>query len=103
MDKIVLRPLRETDLNFIYGTWLNNLWFNRENTTTLAKDTFYKVHHLRIEKALKIKACKIACIEADPDLIVGYAVAVYPLWVYVKKDWRGIGVEGMLNEATKSA
>jgi hypothetical protein len=98
VDKIVLRALRDSDLNFIYGTWLNNLWFSRENKTTLSKETFYKVHHLRVEKALKIKSSKIACIESDPDLIVGYAVGVEPLWIYVKKDWRGIGVEEMLRE-----
>jgi hypothetical protein len=101
-DRVILRPVKESDYNFIYGTWLNNLWYNKENTTTLTKDAFYKVHHIRVEKALKIKPAVIACTEFDPDLIVGYAVAVYPLWVYVKKDWRGIGVEEVLSEGIKS-
>lgn len=91
---IRIRGLEDADKPFIFATWLNHLWYHRDNKTTLPKDTFMGLHHARIERLMKDATCfEVAVIAEDPYPIVGYAVHADKKFIYMKKAWRGLGVE----------
>lgn len=97
---IKVRELRESDLAFIFATWLRQLWFSPSNKTTFGKEEFMRLHHMRIEKVLKEKPVRVACLLEDEDVIVGYEVKDSEPFTYMKKAWRGLGVEKLLKEAS---
>jgi hypothetical protein len=93
--KIVLRNFKKEDENFIYATYLRNRYYHAQNDTTLSKDTWMKAHHNRLEKMFQEAkvAIHIACLSDDPDTILGYRIFNDERFSYIKKDWRGIGIE----------
>lgn len=94
--RVVVRAMKPTDTNFIFATWLRQLWFSTNNISTLPKDTFMRLHHARIDKLLKQVPIRIICLEEDPDVILGYAIDTEPAYIYFKKSWRGAGLEKLL-------
>jgi hypothetical protein len=88
MSSIVLRSVLPTDHAFIYATYLNNNWHNKDNTTTLEKNTWMRINHMRLERLLNEAKATIACLSEDEDVILGYCLQDKQPFVYVKKDWR---------------
>lgn len=93
-----VRPARETDWPFIFSTWLKQLWYAKHNSTTLPKDTFFRLHHKRIEDLLNVVEVEIACLEDDDDTILGYAVHDKNRYVYMRKAWRRLNIELLFKE-----
>lgn len=101
--KIVLRQSVPADHPFVYATYIRNRWFDKSNTTTLKRSTWSKLQHTRLEGILA-RRIVVACLDGDPDTIVGYALddAGMP-WYYIKLAWRsqGLGVKALLEKGYK--
>jgi hypothetical protein len=97
--EIAIRPSRHSDEAFIYATWLRQLWYSHDTITTLNKDVFMRVNHNLIEKTLKEDPILVACLADDKDTIVGYCAFKDEPYVYLKKAWRGLGIEELLLNA----
>lgn len=99
-DLIDYRPAEESDLNFIFSTWCKGLLGGNDFYRMIDPKAFYENYG----EFLKRKLAKpgvlvlIACLKETPDVIIGYSVTekIKGLnvvhWVYVKKDWRRIGI-----------
>jgi hypothetical protein len=96
---IKIRNQVAEDHNFLFATYLQNNWYDKTNTTTLKKDTWMSLQHKRLEKVLDTQDIKIACLSADPDIILGYAFqdGSKP-FTYVKLAWRNnpVNIKEML-------
>lgn len=79
----------ETDHAFLFATYLQNNWYDKTNSTILKKDMWMGLQHKRLEKVLEEQPVKIACLEEDPDVILGYSFNDNGKpFVYVKLAWR---------------
>lgn len=97
---VLVREFREADEDFLYSSWLHSFRYCLVNLG-MGKDEYYRTFHKRIEEILKGAEVKVACEDSDPELIMGYVVygqrEVY--WVYVKEDFRKLGVGTKLLES----
>jgi DNA polymerase elongation subunit (family B) len=106
--KIQIRPIVESDHAFIFATYLRNKWFDKGNKTTLKRSTWSKLQHKRIEDLMHSESAKnnflVACLEEDPDVILGYAFTDGQTpFVYVKLPWRSeeLGIASKLLKEIK--
>ena len=101
-ESLVIRPFKEEDHNFILATWLPGLYHGGAWYSEVPKDIFMKKYHNYLEQLLKHPNTdiKISCLNSDNEIIIGYAVlAKLPQalhWIYVKNDFRKIGVANKL-------
>lgn len=109
-DLIGFRAARASDLPFIYRTWLMGAYHgNRplkgvkvpigaslDYIGSINQDDFMKSYHKYLESLLTRNDLFIyvACLHSDPDVILGFSVFQPEVlhWVFVKKDWRRIGL-----------
>lgn len=113
-DLISIRDYLPTDESFLYKTWLDGLKYgNTQNK--LDKDVNQENEHwfkysfeeleyshfcAKYRKIIKHIISKpntkvrIACLIDDPDTIIGYIITEPQIlhWVYVRNDWRNIGI-----------
>lgn len=93
---ISIRPCQDTDLGFIYSTWLLGLKFGNELFNLIDEDryfeTYRKVLGAIIEKPTT--TIQVACLKEDADVIIGYCISEDEKlhWIYTKEAWRDIGV-----------
>lgn len=94
-SQIQIRALKPTDVNFIFSTMLRGLYYASGSIYSLMdKEAFFEHYDEVLQKLLRASSTvvKIACLEAEPDIILGYALLAYPgilHYVYVKPAWRG--------------
>lgn len=84
---------KESDLAFIRNTWL--LSFRLSHFAgTLPDDLYLPAQTEQIGRLLGISQTLIACDLEDQDTILGYLTHQDQVihYIYVKEDWRGIGV-----------
>lgn len=101
-DLITHRSYHPTDKAFIFATWLRGYkggaqWFRK------IPGQIFQLHYQRvIQKLLEDRTIKIACLLEDPDVIIGYCIYKGDRvdWVYVKENWRKIGIAKDLLPAT---
>lgn len=95
---ILIRPITETDLPFIFATWLKGLYHGNEFYSKIKQDVFYAQYHKMIETILPKSMIKIACLEDEPDVIIGYCVFETDRlhWIFVKKAWRKLTIAKQL-------
>lgn len=107
-ELMVIRPVEASDLPFIYRSWLMGAYHgNRpkpgvkeqpgaslDYIGSIHQDDFMKSYHKYIEFLLGKASTQIACLKSDPDVILGYSVSEPGVlhWVFVKPDWRRIGI-----------
>jgi len=85
----LIRNHEETDYPFLFATYLQNNWYDKTNSTILKKDMWMSLQHKRLEKVLESQPVKVACLQEDPDVILGYAFHDNDKpFVYVKLAWR---------------
>lgn len=104
-DLITTRTPVAEDAAFILSTWLKGLLYGGDALyRKIPKDIYYANHHKVLEKILSSPSTtvKIACLKEDPEVILGYIVyrtfesqSVID-WIFVKKNWRGIGIANSL-------
>ncbi len=95
-DLMTTRDGMATDRPFIYSSWLLSLWGGNEWFRHIDKNLFFNKYHDVIEALLNRPKTKvsIACLIEDPQIILGYSVRENAVlhYVFVKKDWREVGI-----------
>lgn len=100
---VALRPLAETDRAYVVSTWQHN--YADAAGVVGAEREAWRVEVGRMLAALLAggAACVVACDDADPDTIVGWAIASRATktlhFVYVRAELRGTGIARQLVEA----
>lgn len=109
-ELIGFRSIQASDMAFVYRTWLMGAYHgNRpqkgvkppigsslDYIGSINQDDFMRSYHRYLENLLGtpgVITC-IACLKSDPDVILGFSVFQSDTlhWVFVKKDWRRIGL-----------
>lgn len=103
---VILRGFNpEKDGAFVYSTWRNALWFAGDQDED-KRDYFYAEASQRLRRLLTAPDTKtqIACLEEDPDNIIGYSIMAGPHlnWVYVKIESRRQGIGKLLTRGFKT-
>jgi len=100
-DLITVRDFAVGDEAFILSTWLKGLLYGGDQVyRRIPKDIYFSNQHKLIERILTSPQAEIrlAVLKEDPDVILGYSVyrvleSAFVLdWVFVKKEWRGVGI-----------
>lgn len=91
---MIIREARESDLAFIYSTWLRGQYHGSAYFSFIDKDYYFKEYAKIITNLLSTSTIMVTCLEEDDDVIIGYLVyntdTVH--WAYVKQVWRNKGV-----------
>jgi hypothetical protein len=90
MSGIFIRSMEESDVNFIFSSWLKSY----RNTQKYVDSTIYfEGQHKLIEHILGNSDVYIAALDEDPDTIIGYAVVSGETlhWCYIKSTYRNLG------------
>lgn len=97
-ELIAVRSYIDSDLNLILATWLRGLFYSDTLYSEIPKNVFMSEYR-KILIALLTKSdtvVNVACLKDDPEVVLGYSIlsneAKCLHWVYVKKNWRGIGL-----------
>jgi GNAT superfamily N-acetyltransferase len=88
-----IRAAGQTDLPFIFSTWLKS--FRKSPfARSIPATTYFKHQHDKVAQKLNDSQTLIAHPVDDPDTILGWVCGGGALihWVYVKRTWRGIGI-----------
>lgn len=98
----ITRPLRPEDGPLIYATWMRGLFYGNRLYNLIEKDLFFGTYPKVINALLMRSNVVVACLESDPDVILGYAVIEGSRlhWVYVKKHRRRMGIAASLIPAS---
>lgn len=109
-DLITFRDGLPTDMPFVYRSVLMGTYHGNKPAkgqkpspgcpvdffSSINQDTFMKEYHGFLESMFSRAGIeiKIACLVDDPDVILGFSVLRGPVlnFVFVKPDWRGIGI-----------
>lgn len=99
-EVVVTRPYRETDKNFVLSTALRGLYYGEPWYQQIPKDIFMTKYHAYLERliARKDTYIRVACLQDEPDVILGYAIfgeaedMVKLHYVFVKSPFRRIGI-----------
>lgn len=96
INLINIRDGKVSDEDLIYSTWIRPLYHDSDENSDIDRDVFVKATRKRIASILSRPSVsiKIACLNDDPDVIIGYSVIEWRKlwWVYVKKAWREMGI-----------
>lgn len=93
MDKWSIRDAKDSDISFIYSTWLKSYHYDSW-TKTISKSVYFDNYKRVIDDLLLNSKVKIACVTLDQDIILGYMVTEYPIvhYTFVKEAFRGLGI-----------
>lgn len=93
---VTTRDFKQEDYNFILATWLRGLYYGDSWFKEIPKQLFMESYQKVIVALLNTPGLqvKVSCLKEDPDVILGYAVYKGSTlhWVYVKSNWRRIGI-----------
>lgn len=109
-DLVTIRPMVESDKNFVMATMLRGLYYGESWFSEIPKNIFMTNYHKTIENLLARESTQvlIACLSDDADIILAYSVLT-PLahtvhYVHCKPAWRGIGIaKSLVPDTTKFA
>lgn len=75
IQDLKVRELVDSDLPFVFSTWLKSYKANSLHTKRQRSSLYYPAYHRLIEKALARSKNLIACLPGDPRTILGYLIA----------------------------
>lgn len=89
-----IRDATKEDESFIYSTWLLGLRHGNDWFLSIDKERYFQCYKRIIGVLLENSAVKIACLNDDPDVALGYVVYHNNTahWLFVKKAWRRLGI-----------
>lgn len=96
---VVVRDFLESDRPFIFSSWRNSSFFGVPHGTRPEAAGFFARKTREIGQILARNArVRIACLEDDPQLIIGYSVSTarHLEWIYVKDGFRKQGIGQLL-------
>lgn len=101
--RLISRPFNpQLDKNCIYALWRNSSFYSN-NTKRYGPATTHtikikKQQTERIRKILQNAQVRVACLEDDPNIIIGYVVYTrdHLDWIYIKPDYRRQGIASMI-------
>lgn len=103
---IVVRKMVEEDKAFILSTWLRGYRHSSTFAQRVTNEVYYRWHHLLLERLLarETAVALVACLDDSPEVILGYLAmekqdASVLHWVYVKADFRRMGIARKLIDA----
>jgi hypothetical protein len=99
-EMLMVRPSIESDLPFVFSTWLKGLRFGCEWFEDIESRSYFTNYHKVIETILSRPGVEIslAVFKDDPNTILGYSVhqtlgeKKILHWVFTKKSWRKTGI-----------
>lgn len=100
-NPIRIRKASESDINFIFSSWLKSLR-NSSYSFGVPNAVFFSEHHKVLERLLKTCEVNVACSESDVSDIYGYICSekvdglTVIHFVYVKHTYRRLGIGNML-------
>ncbi len=101
---ISIREATESDINFIYATMLNGLYYGCPLYNKIEKKAFFS-NYQKVINGILFKAptrLTIACLTVDTDVVLGYALSCPDdgilHFIYVKREWRMQGIAKKLLE-----
>jgi hypothetical protein len=90
------RPYQQTDVHFIYATWLRGLYYGNDWFREIDQDIYFNAYSKSIENILSRTHVKIdvSCLKDDQDVVLGYVVYEKHVmhWIFVKQPWRKFGI-----------
>jgi hypothetical protein len=99
MSRVILRKFNpETDSGLIYSSWPKGVWHSPNGPINQVKTQWFTKFYQHVKHCLETGSVYIACMEDNPDFLLGYSVITGPLleFVYVKKDFRNQGIATLL-------
>lgn len=102
-NDVIVRPYDAEDDPYIYSTWTKYSWYSPKRPILIGKKRYFKEKNEEIKAVLTEGIVKIACMQDDPSLIIGYIVVKDRkiAWICVKKDYHNQGVDAMLIRSMK--
>lgn len=94
-ELVSIRPHESpADDNFIFVHWMRGLRKDNDLFRLISRDIYEKNYRPLIALLLTQSETKIACLKDSPEVILGFSVFTPERihWVYVKEDWRRIGI-----------
>lgn len=103
-DQVRLRPATDTDVPFIFNSWLK-CYRHSPNTKGCENPVYFAQHHKVLEGLCKRAAITIACNQNDISQIYGYIcnerieniLCIH--FLYVKEIYRKFGIAKILAES----
>lgn len=100
---IDIRDMIESDISFIFNTWLKSYRKSRI-TEGIENPIYFNEHHKVIEDLLK--RCDVVVASASDDSSIVYGYMVFEIiegqfvihWAYVKNDFRELGIFNAMQE-----
>lgn len=98
MSKVVIRAFQKDDAGFIFSTWSKGAYHGAETKPQIEKSKWFRDHYLYVCDAIEQGDVRVACLADDSNTILGYSVAFGGSlqWIYVKQDFRRLGIGSML-------
>lgn len=90
----IIRDPQPEDINFILSTMLKGLYYGSRFWSEVDQDAFFKNYEPFIKNLMIKSQVKIACLEDDQDVILGYSMFDHNIlhFIFVKKSYRKLGI-----------
>lgn len=100
MINVEYRGIKDTDMNFIYNSWLKS-YRQSDFAKKVPNDVYYTYQKAKIDRVMDVSSILIIHAKDQPDHILGYIVASEEPYtcihyVYVKYPYRKLGIAKQL-------
>lgn len=97
-ELVITRPYIEADRNFVLATWIRGAKHGSDFFKRMDPKAYFRHYNVFLSNLVDSPdtSITIACLQEDPSVILGYAVTRNSGqsvdWVYVKNQWRKVGI-----------
>lgn len=99
--EVTIRDPKPEDINFILSTMLKGLFYGSKFWAEVDQTSFFSNYEPFIKHLMLRSQIKIACLDDDQDVILGYSMANGNTlhFLFVKKSYRKLGIGKLLYPA----
>lgn len=96
--EVSIRNPQPADINFMLSTALKGLYYGSKFWAEVDQESFFKNYEPFLKTLMLKTDIKIACLEDDPDVILGWIMYHKQTvdFVFVKKSYRKLGIAKLL-------